>query len=204
MPLQYPLAFPYGTPFYDIDYKKEDPNSSMLRYYRQHIFRNTMLHNFGGIFNEFLVDGFSAVIEERLNFLRWNQLRICPRSQLQNNINEVPGKTFLPASFLGSRAHQQQMIADALAIVGRFGNPTFFITFTCNPRWDIIRERLLSGQCALDRPEIVVQVFKAMLQQFIAELPKILGGKKIYRIHVIEFQKRGTSRWFFPRPLLGV
>jgi len=41
---------------------------------------------------------------------------------------------------------------------------------------------------------MITQVFKAKLQQFQEALPSALkGGGKIYKIHVVEFQKRGTD-----------
>jgi hypothetical protein len=47
---------------------------------------------------------------------------------------------------------------DALTTVAEYGAPTFFITLTCNIKWREIQERLLDGQDAFDRPDIVVQV----------------------------------------------
>ena len=51
--------------------------------------------------------------------------------------------------------------------------------------------RLKDGQTAVDRPDIVAQVFKEKKAQLIASLRVALyGGKKIYIFWVIEYQKR--------------
>ena len=86
----------------------------------------------------------------------------------------------------------QEIIADAFAIVARLGNPTYFITMTCNSGWNEITDRLKADQTVADRPDLANQVFKAKLQQLQKCLTKIFRRQgKIYKIHVIEFQKRG-------------
>lgn len=161
LPLQYLLVCPFGTPGWTVDLKKRT-GITMLKYYRQFVLRCAILHHLGSLLNEFIVDFYSAVEEQRLTFLRFNQLKICRRHELLPGgvIPEDwdPGRTFLPASFLGSKSHQQQMIADALAIVSRFGNPSYFVTFTCNPKWKEIAVRLKPGQNASHRPDVVAQV----------------------------------------------
>ena len=67
-------------------------------------------------------------------------------------------KTILPKSVTGSRRHLRSLSLDALTTVSEYGAPTFFITLTCNIKWREIQERLLFGQDAFDRPDIVVQV----------------------------------------------
>ena len=102
------------------------------------------------------------------------------------------GRVYLSSEFLGSPRHQQKLVADALAIVKRYGKPTYFITMSCNPKWTEITSQLLPGQTAADRPDITVRVFKGKLADLFKIILKALKCKKfVYRIHVIEFQKRG-------------
>jgi hypothetical protein len=63
-------------------------------------------------------------------------------------------KTVCPKSITGIRS----LSLDALTTVAEYGAPTFFITLTCNTKWREIQERLLDGQDAFDRPDIVMQV----------------------------------------------
>jgi hypothetical protein len=46
-----------------------------------------------------------------------------------------------------------------MAICRYFGKPTYFITFTANPRWPEVIAQLLPGQTHLDRPDIIGDVF---------------------------------------------
>ena len=90
-----------------------------------------------------------------------------------------------------------QLYQDAMAIVRERDNPSFFVTFTCNPNWQEITEalpkrsdgqRLSAAECA----DIVSRVFKLKLD-LLCELLYKEGvlGRVIGRIHVVEFQKRG-------------
>jgi len=71
---------------------------------------------------------------------------------------------------------------DALAIVSEYGPCTEFVTLTCNANWREIKERLLEGQDAFDRPDICAQVFREKLKLFIENLKagKYHGGKTRY------------------------
>jgi hypothetical protein len=81
---------------------------------------------------------------------------------------------------------------DAMALVQKFGKPDIFPTMTCNPNWDEIRMELLHGQTPQNRPDLVVRVFHAKLQELKYRLTKqdILGKVWAY-VFVMEFQKWG-------------
>ena len=70
----------------------------------------------------------------------------------------------------GSRRHLREKACNALALVTQFGQPTLFITLTCNPLWEEIQEQLLEGQTAFDRPDVVTRVFHARAQSYIKNL----------------------------------
>ena len=46
-----------------------------------------------------------------------------------------------------------------MAIVAHFGQPTFFITFTANPKWVEIEAELNPCETAADRPDLMSRVF---------------------------------------------
>ena len=164
LPLHYVMICPQGTPGWSLYLQIGGRKISMLMFYRQMVLRCSTLHLFGSFFNEFCVDIFSAIEENRLNWIKFNQSKILRKEDL-NDPHEL-GRVFLPASFIGSYRHNQKMVADALAIVSRLKNPTYFITFTCNPNWSEIQERLRPRQNYSDRPDVVNMVFKAKLQKF--------------------------------------
>jgi hypothetical protein len=66
---------------------------------------------------------------------------------------------------------------DAMALVQMYSKPDIFLTMTCNPNWQEIQDALFLGQTPQDRPDIVVQVFRAKLEKMKEMLTKrhILG-----------------------------
>ena len=81
---------------------------------------------------------------------------------------------------------------DAMAVVRKYGKPDLFITITCNPTWKEIKEELLPGQKAEDRPDITSRVFKLKLQDIEQEIIKNgIFGKRVADMRVIEFHKQG-------------
>ena len=65
----------------------------------------------------------------------------------------------LLSTFVGSPRDMTQNYQDAMAIVRMKRNPDLLITMTCNPNWREIRDNLLPGQQASDRPDICARVF---------------------------------------------
>ena len=58
---------------------------------------------------------------------------------------------------------------DALAICRIYGNPQYFITFTCNVKWPEI-QRFLSSKGVIkneDRPDVIARVFQLKVEKFI-------------------------------------
>jgi hypothetical protein len=78
-----------------------------------------------------------------------------------------------------------------MAIVRYFGKPTFFITFTANPRWPEIVTNLLPGQQPPDRPDLIARVFRLKVQELLADVKNGLFGPYAGHVYTIEYQKRG-------------
>ena len=86
-----------------------------------------------------------------------------------------------------------QNYQDAMAIVHMKGKPDLFITITCNPIWREIRDNLLPGQQASDRPDICAHVFHLKKEYLISLVTKKkYFGEVSAHVHVVEFQKRGV------------
>ncbi|XP_071718264.1 uncharacterized protein [Rutidosis leptorrhynchoides] len=157
----------------------------------------------GRLFQQYLVDAYTAVEEQRLKWLRnhQNELRI----DLYNNVcdavtrgntraSAIGKRIILPSSHTGSPRYMVQSYQDAMALCREFDNPDLFITFTSNPRWPGIEEMLsyIEGQRAPDRPEIVARLFKQKLDAMMADIMKAhVFGTCEAGIYIIEFQKRG-------------
>nr|GEU75386.1 putative ribonuclease H-like domain-containing protein [Tanacetum cinerariifolium] len=79
---------------------------------------------------------------------------------------------------------------DVLAICQKLGNLQFFITFTSNVKWPVIRRYMADYPkfTSTDRPDILCRVSEQKIHAFL----NFLKTKKIFRtVTPVEFQKRG-------------
>jgi hypothetical protein len=139
---------------------------------------------------------------ERLLYIRLNQTKLRSeeyihlRDAIINdgnvNTNELGKMVILPATFTGSPRHMHEYAQDAMTYVRTYGRPDLFITFTCNPTWDEIKELLLPGQSASDRHDIVARVFKQKLKSLMDMIVKhhVYGETRCW-MYSVEWQKRG-------------
>uniref|UniRef100_A0A6N2NIG4 Helitron helicase-like domain-containing protein n=1 Tax=Salix viminalis TaxID=40686 RepID=A0A6N2NIG4_SALVM len=156
MALQYPLLFPFGEDGYRTNISFAD-NYSNISGKRQRVpmrgfyayviqereYGEDTLTKAGRLYQQFLVDAFANIEEDRLDYIRMNQNDL--RSDLYQNISEAVlkgdvegssiGKIILPSSFTGGPRYMINNYQDAMAICRAFGNPDLFITFTCNTKW---------------------------------------------------------------------
>lgn len=111
----------------------------------------------------------SRALESRLAYIQTNLKRIQREDAELMGQEEVPDheNVFLPSSFIGSGRWTTEQVADSLAIAAQLGNPTFFITMTCNPKWEEITCQLRPGQNYTDIPAVVARVFHAKLRLLI-------------------------------------
>ncbi|XP_077252576.1 uncharacterized protein LOC143891975 [Tasmannia lanceolata] len=216
MAMQYPILFPYGEDGYHlgIPYKCNKGRRQMKRhcvtmreYYAYRIQQResesqTIIRG-GSLFQQFLVDAFTAIEEERLPWIRNIQPQL--RADLYKGLRDavVRGDTtpssvgrriILPSSFTGSPRYMVQNYQDAMAICRWAENPDLFITFTANPKWHEIQKFVdqIPLQKPTDRPDIESRVFKIKLDQLMRDLIKLQHfGRVIAAVYTIEFQKRG-------------
>ncbi|RCN35395.1 hypothetical protein ANCCAN_18746 [Ancylostoma caninum] len=202
--LTYPLLFPTGAGGWDpslVD--SSGARITQMKYY-SHLFSirdtfNPILHA-GKLFQQFAVDAYVKIEQNRLNYQRTHQITLRSDSYrgLQDylageDISGPPGsRIVLASSHIGSPRAMQQSYQDAMAIVARYGKPTYLLTITCNPQWREIQENLYAGQVASDRPDLTACVFQGKLKELCDDLFKrnVLGEVEAY-VFVIEFQKRG-------------
>nr|GEW00902.1 helicase [Tanacetum cinerariifolium] len=163
MALQYPLLFPY----------EEDGG--------------------GRLYQQFLVDAFTAVEEQRLKWTRNNQDSL--QVDLYYNLNDAftrgdtnakgRGKRIvLPRTFTGGPRYMMQNYQDEMALCRAYRNPDLFITFTSNPKWPKIAEMLsfIPGQKPYERPKVDNIIS--------AEMPSPTNDPEGYKV-VTEFMLHG-------------
>ncbi|XP_071713076.1 uncharacterized protein [Rutidosis leptorrhynchoides] len=163
----------------------------------------TTLLRGGRLFQQYLVDAYTSVEEQRLKWLRNHQNEL--RLDLYNNVcdavtrgdtkaTSIEKRIILPSSHTGSPRYMVQNYQDAMALCREFDNPDLFIIFTSNPKWPEIEGMLsyIEGQRAPDRPDIVARLFKLKLDSLMTGIMKThIFGTTEAGIHIIEFQKRG-------------
>ena len=209
--LQYPLMFVNGEDGYHFYLRQMDPKSGLpsskklsaqdfysfrLMVHKGH---NNHLLRCRQLLSQYVVDMYAKIESERLRYLRMNQRQLRVESYIHlrdalvnDNLNEVGQVTILPSTFTGGPRYMHEKTQDAMCYVRNFGRPDLFVTFTCNPNWEEIKQELFPGQAAPDRHDVVARVFKLKLQKMMELLTKkeIFGKTKAF-LYSVEWQKRG-------------
>ncbi|KAL3125241.1 hypothetical protein niasHT_005847 [Heterodera trifolii] len=107
--------------------------------------------------------------------------------------NAKLGSIFLmPQTFAGSRQYYQGKYADLMTMVRHLGAPTWFVTFTGNPKWPEISEALRGRENYVHRPDIVCRIFMDKATEFIKDVTeRCVLGKVAGWCYSVEHQKRG-------------
>jgi hypothetical protein len=213
-PLHYVLLYPEGSASWNINSKSistpenEGSRVSAMDYYSFHLMvrpnNGNLLHLFGKLFHQYIVDMYAKMEQSRLSFIYYNQkqLRAEMYKGLYDAVNSndyentsslgVGKKVILPSTFSGGPRHMAQNYHDAMNIVRRFGKPDLFITFTCNPKWPEITRELLNNQLASNRPDLCARIFNLKLKELLDDITKKhIFGRVVAFVYTIEFQKRG-------------
>ena len=211
-PLFFVLMHPHGNPGWRLGMTRktrtgEPKNLSPSKFYKYHLFQRKSENGqikgcahmrCGRLFQEWCCLMFAKAENQWLNFQRFNQKQL--RADLYQNVIDSVGagnpragvRVILAPSFIGSPRYMHKRFQDAMAVVRRHGKPDFFITMTCNPKWDEISHALFPGQTWRDRPDVVARVFRLKMRQLLKELKEDgIFGKEVAYFMVIEFQKRG-------------
>ncbi|CAN7011743.1 unnamed protein product, partial [Brassica oleracea var. botrytis] len=222
---QYPLLFSYSEygfhpemPLHlETGTSKTRQFLTIRQYYAAQIHtrlnQGTTLVKGGHLLNQYVVDVFTAIEEDRLRWARNNQDVL--RAELYSNVLDavskgdtdakIIGQRFIqPPSFTGGPRYLVEKYHDAMAICREYGNPDLFITMTANPNWREIKEHIerYGGDSPNDRPDIECRVFKMKLDQLLKDFKEGTFFKPYTAaLHRIEFQKRGLPHahillWF--------
>jgi hypothetical protein len=179
--LHFVLLFPAGEDgwHHQLFLPKMNKHVTVLQFtsHRLQIRHNSfnLLFHARRLFEEYAVDSYAKIESERLKYLRLNQgnLRAEAYQGLTDalsagkNLSEIGKRVILPASFIGSPRHFNQLYHDAMALVRHLGRPDFFITMTANPAWPEISEALFPGQQPHRRPDLIARVFKIKFEEFL-------------------------------------
>jgi Helitron helicase-like domain at N-terminus len=153
----------------------------------------------GNLYQQYGVDIWVKIEEERLNWMRFHQKEIKAESYAgladavaANQERDAGHYVVLASSHTGSPRYMRANYHDAMAIVGKLGKPDLFVTMTCNPKWPEITSHLRENEVVTDRPDLTSRVFFMKYRQLLDDLlKKDVLGKVIGYCATIEFQKRG-------------
>lgn len=134
-PLQYPLLFIHGESGWSnklrltVDEQETDRKMTMNMFYSYQLHNRlnmyTLLLRGGRLFQQYMVDAYASIEQDRLNYLRYNQNAL--RNEFLQGIHDsvmcgdIKGKdigkrTFLLSTFTGGPRHMYKHYQDALAI----------------------------------------------------------------------------------------
>ncbi|CAK1603055.1 unnamed protein product [Parnassius mnemosyne] len=137
------------------------------------------LVNYRALFSQYLVDEYAKIEKERLNYIKNNQAKLRADSYIylkdaieRQDVEANQLGWVLPSSFTGGPRYMHERTHDAMTYVRNYGRPDLFITFTCNPRWDEIKEQLLQGQQSHDSHDIISKVFRLKVKKIMNLLIK--------------------------------
>ncbi|XP_023739279.1 uncharacterized protein LOC111887346 isoform X1 [Lactuca sativa] len=213
MALQYPLLFRFGEDGWSLRMKLCNETGSNARnltvnmYYAYHIHARSNIYslvlNSCRLFQQYLVDAYTCIEQSRLDYFQSHQDQL--RSEYVSGIYDaisngdtesrsVGKRVLLPPSFTGGPRYMYSHYQDALSICRVYGNPQYFITFTCNVNWPEIR-RYMDFQHQHDthsRADIIARVFRMKVKSFITFLKEDKTFETVIaHLYTIEFQKRG-------------
>ncbi len=97
----------------------------------------------------------------------------------------------LPGNFTGSARYKAHLFHNCSALFTVTRRPTWFITFTGNPRWRDITDNLLPGQSPYSNAPLICRVFKHKVDLVIDAIKNGALGQLVSFAYTIEFQKRG-------------
>ncbi|KAJ8911137.1 hypothetical protein NQ315_003313 [Exocentrus adspersus] len=214
-PLVFPLLFPRGEPGWHLNIPQQQGGQrrvTLCQYYayRLAIRDNEQRFYYGGKrAQQYCVAAYVKIENNNLHYILNNQDRLRaeeynrrPQSKAKQrgrnrrrrrggNLGKNDHIAFFIRRF--SR-YQQQLFQDAMAVVGRFGMPSIFLTMTTNTRWPEIVDNIPDGHTAADHPSLTNRVFYAKINELMNDLLQAqVFGVPVANLHVIEFQKRGLS-----------
>jgi hypothetical protein len=168
MPLQYPLLFPQGEDGWHPNIPKsndtfvlganntENGKVTQAEFFGFHMQSRTgesqSLLRGGRLLQQYIVDTWASLEQNRLQYLQHNQAKL--RAEVYQGVWDAANtgdhdaamlgrRIVLPSNFQGGPRLMMQNYQDAMAIARFVGKPTYFATFTCNPKWPEITDALL-------------------------------------------------------------
>ena len=206
-PLAYPLLFPRGNdgwrihlPSNNNEHQRHVTLPEYVRYHMMDRLTHNYMHDGRKLYQQWIIDQYAKTESSRLSYLRRNQTTL--RRDDYRNVADALRKgeiensgcmTILPHSFTGSDRWYYHHYRNAMALVRKYGKPTFFITFTFDVNCAEMKRELKQGQSPYDRPDLICRIYEMKRNEFMKDiLVNGILGLCVAHVAVIEFQKRGA------------
>ncbi|KAF7838958.1 ATP-dependent DNA helicase PIF1 [Senna tora] len=124
-------------------------------------------------------------------------------------------RIILPSSIVSCPRDMSERFQDAMRVVGISGKPDLFLTMTCNPSWDEIRDLLLPGQLPQDRSDLLSRMSMTKLSKLkfpckVIDQPELYTSVLKHMIHgpCVTINPRspcmhkGKCKRHFPKPFV--
>nr|GEU71123.1 DNA helicase [Tanacetum cinerariifolium] len=140
----------------------KDKQLKMNMYYAYEIHERLSRYNLlpigGRLFQQYVVTAHCSIEQSRIDFIR------------DIDGNDVGSRKILPQYFTGGPTYMYAHYLDALAICRVHGNPSFFVTFTCNVKWPEIKLYMeaFPELTVAERLDIVDRVFERKVHDYIS------------------------------------
>ena len=121
----------------NVEYKNPISLSQYLQFHIMTRYNRNFLHDGRKLYQQWIIDQYAKVESNCLQYILLNQNNLrCETYQkvvnaLQSGeIGKSGRMKILPASYTGSDCWYYNHYQDAMAVVRKYGKPTFFVTFT--------------------------------------------------------------------------
>lgn len=143
-PLAFPLLFPHGevSGWHPDLCSTSGERLTLMQWVTQLLVREDRFSQLGPLTNEFLIDAFSCIEDDRLMFHARNQDKYrtscfqqlnTPRENTATPSRIIQDRIIIPSSFKNGFTDKAKKLTEAMAILRHFsGSPSYFITATCN------------------------------------------------------------------------
>ena len=143
-PLTFPLLFPHGRVCgWHADLKSTTGHKiSLAQWVTQLVMTEPRFEKLGPLVNEFLIDVYSCIEDQRLSFHAYNQDKYRTSLHHASAVARVPrsrrdkaapvDRIIVPSSFKGGFADMAKKLTESMALLRHFGKPSYFLTVTCN------------------------------------------------------------------------
>ncbi|GFV93374.1 helitron_like_N domain-containing protein [Trichonephila clavipes] len=213
--LQYPLIFWEGKDGFHLNIKQRNSTAdeelikkvSAMNFYAYRLMiranEDNNILRCRQLFHQYIIDMYAKIESEGLRYIKFKQAKLRSEEYVSlrdgiignvdatNYINNIGTAYILPSSYSGSPRHMHDYIQDVMIYVREYGRPDLFITFTCNPNWEEIKNLLLSGQTSMHRHDVTARVFKQKLKSLINLITHhLVFGETSCWLYSVEWQKR--------------